>query len=196
MARGLFQHKRHYEKLMKPTKAPVLYVDTVRARRWFKTFYQRMQDVETQNILKKLVFDFLKEVIPRTPVDTGRARGAWTVFYDMEGRLTGPDLADTSRVAQIGGAAGPPQLKQSAIYEGKSMGKVLQYLGKSPLQYILVTNAVPYIVKLEFTSHSKQSTGFVRLSIEKVRISIAKSANQAIRSAAITAHTHMGRVAI
>lgn len=191
---GLFQIKRKYERIMRPT-APVINVTGLaQQRRWFKAFYRRFETKEASTMLRKIAFDFLKKVIPRTPVDEGRARAAWTVFFDQDGRVS-PNLGDTSQVRKTGGAT-KVTLNPVAIAEGKEMGRVVKALGKGTAQFIMITNAVPYIVKLEFTGHSKQGQGFVRLTIKEMRAHLLKSADASLRKAIISANTHQGAVRI
>jgi len=193
---GLFQIKRKYERYMRPTAPVVNVTGLAQQRRWFKAFYRRMEGEEASLMLRKIAFDFLKKVIPRTPVDTGRARAAWTVFFDQEGRVT-PNLADTSQVRKTGGAT-DVILDPKAIAEGKEMGRVVKALGKGVNQFIMITNSVPYIVRLEFDRrHSKQAPqGFVRITIKEMRQHLLKAADESLRKAIIVANTHQGAVRI
>ena len=81
-------------------------------------------------VQKKLTFDVFSGVVKKTPVDTGRARGAWqiTVGQIPSGEPT------TSIVGPRGGAAAGGQAALS---------------GLAPYQVIYISNNVPYIGVLE-----------------------------------------------
>lgn len=90
------------------------------------TVYSKHQDKRVKEIKNKYVFGLYSGITQRTPVDTGRARGNWTVAKDN------PDLSvdeDSTNVK----------------YEDyKDMPKST---GDEPM---FIANALPYICTLEF----------------------------------------------
>jgi hypothetical protein len=109
--------------------------------------------------LRKTAFDLLNKIILRTPVDLGRARGGW--FVGMKNLMT-----------KGGGKGGIEIYKQGGSSEGYAQGeKEGKYseTGTGGKKVIEITNAVPYILFLEY-GHSKQAPrGMVRISISEMK---------------------------
>lgn len=98
-------------------------------------------DKGAKNLLKQLTFLFLQLVIPRTPVDTGRARAGWYPAAQRLGLGTGN-----------GNGEGSIEIK----LEGKK-------------KYIEITNRVNYIVYLEYGKSKQAPAGMARVSLHDVK---------------------------
>lgn len=93
---------------------------------------------EQANLVKrKVALQVLEGVVDRTPVDTGRARGAWQV--ELNGPAAGVRDLDANGGSTI--TAGAARIE-----------------GAEPGDDIHVTNNVPYIRRLEH-GHSRQAPG-------------------------------------
>ncbi len=114
---------------------------------WTRDITRGMDRDGKRKFLRAAALEFLRRVIRRTPVDTGRARAGWTAFLDAEGVPV-----------HIGGN------DADAIREGKKLSRFeTDFAGTE--QYIEVDNGVVYIVELEF-GHSQQAPrGMVRITI-------------------------------
>ena len=110
--------------------------------------------VQSQEFKEKIGFDCFAGIVKRTPVDTGRARGNWMVSLGSAVEAvvdSGPTISD--------GQSTPSAL----INQGMST------ISKSkPGQDIVISNNLPYIVRLE-EGHSKQApTGMVAHTLARV----------------------------
>ena len=110
--------------------------------------------VQSQEFKEKIGFDCFAGIVKRTPVDTGRARGNWMVSLGSAVEAvvdSGPTISNDEPV--------PSALKN----EG------LSTISKSkPGQDIVISNNLPYIVRLE-EGHSKQApTGMVAHTLARV----------------------------
>ncbi len=116
-----------------------------------------MERDAAEKALKGIALEFTSRVIARTPVDTGRARGAWTPFLK---RINRPSSQ------MVGNGAGP-RFSQAAVRKGASEGDVdFDLNGKR--QAITITNAVPYIAELEFGSSDQAQAGMVRIVMREL----------------------------
>lgn len=99
-------------------------------------------------VVAKIAFDVLRQIVQRTPLDTGRARSS---FYCSEGS---PLYAETDRIDK----SGNPSLERGA--------KVFNGQKEHPVYYI--TNSLSYIRRLN-EGHSLQApAAFIESSIESV----------------------------
>ena len=110
--------------------------------------------VQSQEFKEKIGCDCFAGIVKRTPVDTGRARGNWMVSLGSAVEAvvdSGPTISD--------GQSTPSAL----INQGMST------ISKSkPGQDIVISNNLPYIVRLE-EGHSKQApTGMVAHTLARV----------------------------
>lgn len=87
----------------------------------------------------------LSTVIPATPVDTGRARGNWTVSIDA------PVLRPRDRLDKTG---------MSTIAEGTAQAAL-----RRPGQTVFICNNVPYIGRLNEGSSAQAPAGFVQMAV-------------------------------
>ena len=114
-------------------------IDTKKFDKAVAKYVQQYERKEVGDALKEVAFALLGMVMPRTPVDTGRARAGW---YPAARRLG---------MAAGGGGEGSIELKLSGS-----------------IQYIEISNRVHYIVYLEY-GHSKQApAGMLRISMHEL----------------------------
>ena len=121
--------------------------------RGFQTFTQEAVkglDADDQlKILRGIALKFISEVVPRTPVDTGQARGGWTA---MKG---------SSRSVRIGGEPG-------GASRGRKQGRYKESKGRGEAG-LEIFNGVPHIVYLELGSSQQAPGGFVRQVIREMQ---------------------------
>ena len=106
--------------------------------------------------VRAITFALFREVIQRTPVDTGRLKGNWQTS-------TGAPAVTTITRADPSGAA--------AIAEVVTNGG-----GWGSTTYL--TNALPYAQRVEYDgwSHTKSPEGMVRVSFARINSIVAKAA--------------------
>lgn len=93
-------------------------------------------------------------VVMRTPVDTGRARASWNI---VEGTAADLSVADESFSGGEGGGAAVARGKQENLSDANSY---------------VISNNLPYIVRLE-NGHSQQApAGMVLLAVEETKMLI------------------------
>lgn len=107
----------------------------------FKKKLKEKGDKKTQEFIVHLAFLFLQLVIPRTPVDTGRARAGWYPASQALGLGTGT---------------------------GKGEGKIEKKL-KGKKKHIDIYNRVHYIVYLEYGHSGQAPSGFARISLAEIK---------------------------
>lgn len=100
-------------------------------------------------VVRKLALDMFKSIVLRTPVSTGRLRGAWSVSIGLAGMPNNElELNDKTGTATISRGAA-------------------QILGVQAGQKIVFSNVMPYARAIEF-GHSKQSpAGMVRITLRE-----------------------------
>ena len=130
-----------------------------------KTTIKQWSDKTTkkmETLVRKVALDAFSEVILKTPVDSGRARGSWGVGVGTVN--AGPhDNPDKSGDATIAAAA-------SAV-AGMQVGKV-----------ITLASNLPYIERLEY-GYSKQAPGgMVRLTEQRWSPIVDKAVAQIART--------------
>jgi len=108
-------------------------------------------DERMPTFLRKTMFEIMSRVIKRTPVDTGRARAGWSAASDIKGQPS---------VGTFGGSAG-------AVAEGESRSTLTDELDGSS-GFIEVTNAVKYILSLEFGRSDQAPQGMVRVTLREM----------------------------
>jgi hypothetical protein len=116
--------------------------------RGFQSFTQeavKNLDADQQlKVLRALALTFVGKVVPRTPVDTGQARGGWSAMGGTSVLAKGP-----------GAALG----RQQSDYKESTAG------GQASIE---ITNGVPHIVYLELGSSQQAPSGFVRLTLREM----------------------------
>ena len=120
-------------------------------RRWTETLLDGLERDAQSKVLKAMAFEFIKRVVQKTPVDTGRARGGWMSYLLANGQPSN------------GGGSDP-----KAIAEGVAAGSFTQKLNGTQ-QFIVLVNAVDYIVILEFGSSGQAPAGMMRLTFRELQ---------------------------
>lgn len=125
--------------------------ETTRFRRWTEDLTKGMEKDGAQKALKAIAFEFLSRVVKKTPVDEGRARGGWMSYLLANGLPTN------------GGGSDP-----NAIAKGIAAGSFQQSFA-GPEQFIILINAVNYIVILEFGGSAQAPAGMMRLTFRELQ---------------------------
>jgi len=92
--------------------------------------------------------EFVKDIVPRTPVDTGHARRNWQVNWGVPtgNELPGVDKAGSDTVTS-------------------GVSKVRTGRNRNPFLPVVIENNVPYIGRLNAGSSKQAPANFVELSI-------------------------------
>lgn len=98
----------------------------------------------TDLVIRKVALDLFKRVIMKTPVDSGRAKGSWTVAI-------GSIPADTIELEDKGGTA--TIARAAATVLGLKAGDI-----------IYCVSSLAYIRRLEFGYSKQAPAGMVRIS--------------------------------
>lgn len=120
-------------------------------RRWTEDLIRGMERNAARRTLKAVAFEFLKRVIEKTPVDEGRARGGWMSYLLASGR---PAIGGGSSLA--------------AIAEGIAASSFEERFDRNE-QFIILMNAVNYIVILEFGHSDQAPAGMMRLTFRELQ---------------------------
>lgn len=112
--------------------------------------FSRSIDLEFSTVIKRVSFAILLGVVLKTPVDTGRARGAWTVGVNAspaftEGRIHKPRTAPPGEEAK------------------------LSILDSNPFSIVVIANNLPYIIFLENGSSKQAPQGMVAITVQEER---------------------------
>ncbi|MEE8551470.1 MAG: HK97 gp10 family phage protein [Gemmatimonadota bacterium] len=119
-------------------------------RRWTEDLIRGMERRGARRALKAVAFEFLKRVIAKNPVDTGRSRAGWMSYLLANGR-------------QAIAVADPV-----AIAEGIAASSFQERFSGSE-QFIILLNAVEYIVILEFGHSDQAPAGMMRLTFRELQ---------------------------
>lgn len=137
-----------------------LEMETEAFRRWSFALIRDMKTRGAKQTLRLLAFEFLNRVIAKTPVDEGRARGGWASYLIKNGKPFVPGR-NTKR------GRGGRSVKQSG-QTGVDEGSFEENFTGGDL-FILLINAVPYIVLLEFGSSDQAPAGMMRITFREMR---------------------------
>ena len=137
----------------------------------FRTFnlqldgFARKVGVAAGTVQKRVAFDLFGRIVRRTPVDTGRARGSWTIAVNQADRAVLPPA--------------PPRHKYPRPH-------VPVGITVKPGDTIWISNNLPYITALE-DGHSKQTPphAMVALSIEEVQAKYDTLAREGLKDAGL-----------
>ena len=113
--------------------------------------------VSADLVVKKVTIDIFNHVIMRTPVDTGRARGAWQVGWNQIPRADVDKEDNKSPVTRDG--SGESLAKEDAtrfVIGSTSLGGI-----------VYLANNMPYIKFLEYGSSQQSAQGMVRITIQE-----------------------------
>lgn len=115
-------------------------------------------------ITKQVAFDLFGCIVRKTPVETGRARGSWTIAMNE---------ADRSVL---------PPAPQGTVYPSPKTGPLAVRSGET----IWISNNLPYITALE-DGHSQQAPphAMVALSIAEVQAKMALLAREGLKEAGL-----------
>lgn len=106
-------------------------------------------------LIQKVVFDMARQIILRTPVDTGRAKGSWQVSFNSlpadEVRLFDKDGQET--IAKAGDVL-------SGYVDGDT---------------IYIVSNLDYMVFLEYGSSTQAPQGMVRLTVAEFQEHLNKA---------------------
>jgi len=108
-------------------------------------------------VVKKVGIDMFSQVVVRTPVDTGRARGNWQVSFNSPASGTLNDLDPSGRNTQMQISGKMTGWKQGDIW---------------------MTNNLPYARRLEYGWSKQAPGGMVRLTVREFQTYV----NNAVRS--------------
>lgn len=129
-----------------------LSVETDRFQRFTANLVRNLEREAARRVLRTLAFEFLRRVIMKNPVDTGRSRAGWTPYLIARGQ---PFPA-------IGGR------DPDAQAEGQAKGYFVEHFrGRS--QFILLGNGVEYIIPLEYGWSRQAPAGMVRLTMRELQ---------------------------
>lgn len=150
------------------------YVDTTGFDVFTEELAKGLDGPERTKLMRALAFKFIGKVIPRTPVDTGRARGGWTAMPRTAGLASG-----------------------SKAREGRAVSSYTEKGRRTDKFSIEVHNGVPYISYLELGSSQQAPGGFIRLTLREMMATegtpeIARSIEAQMRLANIKARAAIG----
>ncbi len=114
---------------------------------------------DTDKVVRAITFGLFREVIQRTPVDTGRLKGNWqaTQGAPAMGSMVLTDKDGSSTIARMAGGIG----------------------GWGSVTYL--TNNLAYAQRIEFDgwSHTKAPAGMARVSMQRIQ-SIVRDATRGL----------------
>lgn len=120
------------------------------------------------DIVDKLGFDLMDNIVQRTPIDRGTAAGNWQA---SEGEQP------LKRVVEFEGS------RDDAL--ASSVGSFAEVAGGQPFRQVWLGNFLPYIERLEF-GHSKQApAGMVRVALAEAEIELEDASAQALGEAGL-----------
>ncbi len=111
--------------------------------------FARKLNLAVADVQKSIALDLYARLVKKNPVDTGRARGSWTMATNRVDRSVLPERR-TSLPPYPEPVVTPP-----AIQVGDT---------------VWISNNVPYIGELERGHSQRAPHGFVKLSVEEVRV--------------------------
>ena len=145
--------------------SPKIEIDDAELRRFERALGVLVQRAggELSRVIRKVSFDLMRDIMRSTPVDTGRARAAWSVLFDAVG-ISAPSIGGTP--------AGVAQGKREGVATVNlpTMAQIPTGLtGPKPqdLPFVQVVNNVKYIIPLEFGWSRQARLGMVRKEIRR-----------------------------
>ena len=104
--------------------------------------------LKMNDVVRGAMYDLASNVIRRTPVKTGRARGNWIMTMDH-----GPSTAQTG------------VLDKSGEHSLDRIALALEQFDAKRTRSIWLTNCLPYIIMLEYGWSPQSPAGIVRTSL-------------------------------
>ena len=126
-------------------------METEAFRGWTEALIDGMERKEASKALRALAFEFLSRVILKTPVLTGRARGGWASYLMANGQPFSSGGSDPAAEA-----------------EGIEAGSFEEDF-RGAEQFIVLVNAVRYVVLLEFGGSRQAPAGMMRITFREMR---------------------------
>ncbi len=120
--------------------------------------YAKQKELEIDTVRKKVALEIFTQVVQKTPVDTGRARGNWLISVGQD--TTG----EVSRDDKKPKGSKPSFLSQEASKLNGCKGD----------DTIYICNNLPYIKSLEYGSSKQAPSGMVGLTMANIRSKIDK----------------------
>lgn len=110
---------------------------------------------QMDDAVRRFTFDLFSRVIMRSPVDTGRFRGAWAIGFGAPNPSTNEGVLDPGGVNTTGTGS------------SKSKNWVQMELQRHPVgdSIVYLTNSLPYAMRLEYGWSKQAPYGMVRLTI-------------------------------
>lgn len=122
------------------------------------TFVEKTK-ANADQVLRKVSAEVLREVVLRSPVDTGAFRGAWVAAIGEVVTQPSPVLDKTGELAIS---------RAEAVLRRASVGQVIS-----------IVNNLPYGPRLEYGWSQQAPQGMVRLTIARWQEFVAKAALEA-----------------
>lgn len=122
--------------------------------------------IDASKVIRKTVFDLMRDVMRLTPVDTGRARAAWSVWFALNGQtvsVSGPNVKPSA----ISGGVALGEVKSSLIEPGTFV-RGFSHASKADDLFAEITNNVRYIIPLEFGWSKQNRRGMVREAVRRL----------------------------
>ena len=120
------------------------------------TLFAKKAEASTDKAVRAITFSLFREVVQRTPVDTGRLKGNWQVSQGAAatGTTDATDATGANTIAVIAGGIG-------------GLGTVT-----------FLTNNLPYAQRIEYDGWSsvKAPAGMVRVSFARINTIVAQAA--------------------
>ncbi len=123
-------------------------------------FYRHTVPEKHDKIVKKIAMQVLEGVVKGTPVDTGRARGAWTVTTGSPSEEVPP-----MKEGHIPEKKAETEVRTETIGKGTDIIKA----AKPAKEVIWIANNVPYIEELEDGSSKQSPAGMLESTLERVK---------------------------
>ena len=134
-----------------------------------RSFARKMRDYaddipkQLNQIKQELAIEFATEVVPATPVDTGRARGNWQA---------GLSRRPVGEIVGVYGGRGGLNLGARGDSSIEQIRRVAR--AAKPRQRIYITNNVPYIERLNDGYSNQAPKRFVQMALQRARKTIDK----------------------
>lgn len=137
---------------------------------WTVAMVSDMEGRAARQVLRALAFEFLDRVIAKTPVDLGRARGGWASYLIAKGRgAIRTAQKGQQRQRDVKGKFLKGAFEADTFEEGVAEGSFEENFSGAE-QFILLINAVKYIVLLEFGSSDQAPAGMMRITFQEMRV--------------------------
>lgn len=110
--------------------------------------------VQLEVVLKKVALTIFESIVKRTPVDTGVARASWVIGVNAFAQPADIHLTKGEKLS-------PEQATEI------SMARSTSIQVPNPFSFIMISNYLPYIMRLEYGWSRQAPAGMVRLAVEE-----------------------------